>query len=168
MLGHVGVKTITSEIHTLRSAKSTGEIDLLRKAAKSAAVGFNRAMREASPGMLEKEIASHIHGQIVKEGSFGLSYEPVVASGPNALVLHYVKNMQKMKSGDLVLVDAGAIHYHYRSDISRTFPISKKFSEPQESLYSIVLEAQKACINVKNNTTSYSRQAARLAARYSK
>lgn len=84
----------------------------------------------------------------MKGNATSLSYEPVVAGSENALVLHYTKNRALLRQGSLVLIDAGALYFHYRSDVSRTFPVSGRFSDPQKELYTVVLNTLKYCTQV--------------------
>jgi len=86
------------------------------------------------------------------------AYVPVVASGPNSLVLHYTRNDQIIEEGELVLIDAGCEHHGYASDITRTFPASGTFSPPQRDLYSAVLATQKQMISLCSETAGYSQQ----------
>jgi intermediate cleaving peptidase 55 len=96
--------------------------------------------------MTEAQLHATLEYYARMEGASGLAYVPVVASGKNSLVLHYVKNACVMKDGDLVLVDAGAEYNFYCSDVSRTWPVNGKFTEPQRKLYELVLNCQKQII----------------------
>ena len=92
-------------------------------------------------------MAAELEYRMVDEGMSGLAYEPVVAAGSNALVLHYVKNMHLLRAGELVLVDAGGMDYFsYRSDISRTYPVSGSYTPAQMDLYRLVHSVQKCII----------------------
>lgn len=107
------------------------------------------AFKGCKAGLSEHQLASIIsHGAICKGDATRLSYEPVVAGGSNALVLHYTKNRSLLKDNSLVLVDAGAEYSYYRSDVSRTFPVNGKFTEPQKELYGVVLNTLNFCTKV--------------------
>jgi Xaa-Pro aminopeptidase len=130
-----------------RAIKSTGEIALIREAARCIAAGFQHAMALTKPGIMESHIAAILEYHARISGAHeGLAYCPVVAQGHNALILHYVRNRHVLQDSNLVLVDAGAIVSHYRSDVSRTWPVSGKFTEPQRDLYQLVYHTQQSCI----------------------
>ena len=133
-------------IATARLIKDAVEIRALEEAARVSAAGHRRAMQAAAPGQMEFELQAEIEGTFRRLGSKRNGYESIVASGANACVLHYVSNERKMKRNDLVLVDAGAEMNLYTADITRTFPVSGTFTEPQAAVYEIVLKAQKAAI----------------------
>jgi Xaa-Pro aminopeptidase len=98
------------------------------------------------PDMSELEAEAYIEYQFKKMGCRRLGYDSIVASGANACCLHYRRNQDVMRDGDLLLVDAAGEYEYYSSDITRTFPVGKVFSKPQRLLYAAVLKAQKACI----------------------
>jgi Xaa-Pro aminopeptidase len=136
-LGHV--------LHDLRLYKTRDELRVMRKAAKIAADAHVRAMRSVRPGMNEHEIEADVLHTFRKQGAVA-SYEPIVGGGANGCVLHYRANSATLKDGDLLLVDAGAEYQCYASDITRTFPVSGRYSPEQRALYDIVLAAQRAAI----------------------
>jgi Xaa-Pro aminopeptidase len=136
-LGHV--------LHDLRLYKTRDELRVMRKAAKIAADAHVRAMRSVRPGMNEHEIEADVLHTFRKQGAVA-SYEPIVGGGANGCVLHYRANNATLKDGDLLLVDAGAEYQCYASDITRTFPVSGRYSPEQRALYDIVLAAQRAAI----------------------
>lgn len=129
-----------------RTVKSPAEIDLLRYVVEISAMAHIQAMRSVKPGDYEYEVDAVIRYVTARAGSEALAYPSIVGSGPNALILHYDANRRQMKAGDLVLVDAGAEYQGYAADITRTFPISGKFTPPQREIYEIVLAAQLAGI----------------------
>jgi Xaa-Pro aminopeptidase len=137
-LGHI--------LHDLRLYKTRDELRLMRKAAKIAAGAHVRAMQLVRPGMNEHEIEAELLHEFRRNGAVP-SYEPIVGGGKNGCVLHYRANNAILNDGDLLLIDAGAEYDCYASDITRTFPISGKFSTEQRALYDIVLKAQTASIN---------------------
>jgi Xaa-Pro aminopeptidase len=129
-----------------RLRKDPLEIRALENAAAITAAGHRRAMEVARPGMMEYELQAEIEAAFRRKGSPRNGYESIVASGANACILHYVSNSKRMRSGDLVLVDAGAEAGSYTADITRTFPVSGTFTEAQADVYRAVLRAQKAAI----------------------
>ncbi|MFA5984579.1 MAG: Xaa-Pro aminopeptidase [Methylococcaceae bacterium] len=133
-------------LHEMRLFKSTEELKLIRRAAEVSAQAHSNAMKVCKPGLYEYEIEAELLYQFGKQGLRAVAYPSIVAGGKNACVLHYTENTDKLKSGDLLLIDAGAECDHYASDITRTFPISGSFSEPQKQLYQLVLDAQLAAI----------------------
>ena len=134
-------------LHDLRLYKSAAEAKMMLEAGCISARGHVRAMQYVKPGMYEYELEAEILHEFAKSGARLPAYSSIVGGGKNACVLHYIENNQKLKSGDLVLIDAGCELDYYAGDITRTFPISGKFSEPQKALYTIVLEAQLAAID---------------------
>ncbi len=135
-------RTILDE---LRVVKSPAEIDLMQYAADLAALAHIEAMRECKPGMGEWQLQSIIEGCFLFHKS-EWAYPSIVGSGDNATILHYNENSQPASDGDVVLIDAGCEIDGYASDITRSFPVSGKFSEAQKAIYELVLEAQLAGI----------------------
>ena len=130
-----------------RKLKDSHEIELMRKSAKISAHAHVEAMACIKPGMTEYQLAAKINGCFFTAGAQSLAYESIVATGNNANTLHYVKNRDEMKSGELVLVDAGGELDLYASDITRTYPVNGTFTSAQKDLYEVVLEAQIAGIS---------------------
>ncbi len=133
-------------LHDLRLYKSRDELRLMRKSARIAAAAHLQAMRKAQPGMREHEIEAELLHVFRRHGAVP-SYESIVASGDNACVLHYRRNDGVLTEGELLLVDAGAEFQCYASDITRTYPVSGRFSPEQRALYELVLAAQRAAID---------------------
>ena len=133
-------------LHDMRLFKSRGEVALMRKAAKIAAAAHVRAMRACRPGMWEYEIEAEFLHEFRRHDATP-SYQPIVGGGANGCVLHYVENTARLNDGDLLLIDAGCELDCYASDITRTFPVSGRFSAEQRALYEVVLEAQLAAID---------------------
>jgi Xaa-Pro aminopeptidase len=133
-------------LHEMRLFKSAEELKLMRRAADVSASAHVKAMQKCKPGLYEYQIEAEITYSFIQDGLRAVAYPSIVAGGKNACVLHYTENADKLKSGDLLLVDAGAECDHYAADITRTFPISGRFSEPQKLLYQLVLDAQAAAI----------------------
>ncbi|MDG1713544.1 MAG: aminopeptidase P N-terminal domain-containing protein [Woeseiaceae bacterium] len=146
-------KPITPEIisldhllHDMRLFKTKAEISAMKRAAKIAVKAHENAMKAAQPNMYEYELeAEYIYE--FKKSNASHSYNPIVGSGINACILHYVENNKLLKDGDLVLIDAGCELNYYASDITRTFPVNGRFSEAQLDIYNIVLEAQLSAID---------------------
>jgi Xaa-Pro aminopeptidase len=135
-------------IHELRLFKSEEEIALMQRAADIASEGHIEAMKKARPGMKEYEVEALIEYTFRKNGASAPAYTSIVGGGANATVLHYINNDATLVDGDLLLIDAGAEYQGYASDITRTFPVSGRFTEGQREIYDLVLEAQLACIEM--------------------
>ncbi len=132
-------------LHDMRLYKSRDEISAMRKAAKISAKAHIRAMQTCKPGMMEYEIEAEFQHHFKQSGCTS-AYTPIVGGGENGCILHYTENNAELRDGDLLLIDAGAEHKLYASDITRTFPINGRFSNEQKALYNIVLDAQLAAI----------------------
>ncbi|MFU8820854.1 MAG: Xaa-Pro aminopeptidase [Gammaproteobacteria bacterium] len=133
-------------LHDMRLFKSRGEVAAMRKAAKIAAAAHVRAMRACKPGMMEYEIEAEFLHEFRRHDTT-TSYHPIVGGGANGCILHYIENNARLNEGDLLLIDAGCEYECYASDITRTFPVSGRFSPDQRALYEVVLEAQHAAID---------------------
>jgi len=134
-------------LHDMRLFKSRSEVSVMRKAAQIAAAAHVRAMKACRPGLMEYEIEAEYLHEFRRHGAEP-SYHPIVGSGENACILHYVENDAKLEEGQLLLVDAGCEYDYYASDITRTFPVGGRFSAEQRAVYDVVLEAQAAAIAV--------------------
>lgn len=130
----------------MRLIKDPTELATMRRAAGISAEGHRRAMRASRPGRHEYEIEAELLYAFRRGGAQFPAYSPIVASGANACVLHYVGNDARMADGDLLLIDAGCELDGYASDITRTFPVNGKFSGPQRAIYELVLAAQDAAL----------------------
>lgn len=133
-------------LHEMRLFKSQEEIKLMRRAAEISAQGHVKAMKSCKAGMYEYQIEADLVNHFMQQGLRSVAYPSIVAGGKNACVLHYTENSDKLKNGDLLLIDAGAECDHYAADITRTFPVSGRFTEPQKQLYQLVLDAQSAAM----------------------
>lgn len=133
-------------LHEMRLFKSATEIKLMRTAAEVSAKAHVQAMRLCKPGLYEYQIEAELLYHFHQAGLRHVAYPSIVATGSNACTLHYTDNNSKLKAGDLLLIDAGAECDHYAADITRTFPVSGKFTEPQKQLYQLVLDAQAAAL----------------------
>lgn len=130
----------------MRLIKDTGELQVMQRAADISAQAHQRAMQTVRPGMREFEIEAELLYTFYRHGAQAPAYTSIVAGGANACVLHYVQNDAELKSGDLLLIDAGCELDGYASDITRTFPVNGKFTAAQRDVYQLVLAAQAAAI----------------------
>ena len=119
---------------------------MMRRAGAISSEAHCRAMRECREGRFEYHLEGAILHEFTEHGARAAAYNSIVGSGANACVLHYTENRDKLRSGDLVLIDAGCEYQGYAADITRTFPVSGRFSEAQRALYDLVLKAQLAAI----------------------
>ncbi len=133
-------------LHELRLFKSGVEIRNMKKAAKAAVAGHQRALKCCQPGMYEYQVEAELLYEFKKAGC-DTAYPSIVGGGENGCILHYTDNKDVLNDGDLLLIDAGAEYQGYASDITRTFPVNGVFSEPQLELYNLVLDAQLAAID---------------------
>jgi Xaa-Pro aminopeptidase len=134
-------------LHQMRLIKTSSDLDMLRRAVEISCDGHLAALRALRPGMYEYEIEAVLRYVFRKNGSPRHGYAPIVASGANATVLHYTTNNQRIKDGDLLLIDAGAEYGYFTGDVTRTFPANGNFTEAQSEVYQIVLDAQIEAIN---------------------
>ena len=125
-------------LQRLRSIKDKIEIDLLQQACNITEKGFKRILNFVKSGVWEYEIEAEFMHEFLRNRSRGFAYTPIIASGNNANVLHYVQNNQQCKKGDLLLLDVGAEYANYASDMTRTIPVSGKFSKRQREVYDAV------------------------------
>ncbi|KAI0637633.1 peptidase M24, structural domain-containing protein [Trametes polyzona] len=141
-------KPLSPEVGRLRAVKSKVEQRVMRQAADISARAHNKTMRFTDPGVSEHTVAAHFEYLCAREGSQRPAYVPVVASGPNALIIHYTSNNQLIADGEMVLIDAGCEYNGYASDITRTFPANGSFSPEQATLYNALLTVQKHLITL--------------------
>ena len=133
-------------LQKLRSRKDKIELDLIQTACNITEKGFRRVLKFTKPGVYEYNIEAEFMHEFLNNRSKGFAYTPIIASGNNANVLHYVVNNQECKAGDLILLDVGAEYANYSSDMSRTIPVSGTFTKRQKEVYNAVLR-------VKNEAT---------------
>ena len=134
-------------LHDMRLVKSRAELKTMRHAADISADAHRRAMATCRPGMYEYEVEAELLYEMTRRGSRSVAYPSIVAGGENACVLHYARNREVLKDGDLLLIDAGAEYDCYAADITRTFPVNGRFSREQRAVYELVLAAQEAAID---------------------
>ena len=137
---------LTDALCELRACKTPGEIALLSIASRVSGAAHRAVMRAVRPGQFEYEAQAVFEAECRRAGLPLLAFPTIAASGANSAVLHYHHNNARMRSGDLLLLDAGAECHGYAGDITRTFPVNGRFTSRQKDVYSIVLETQKACI----------------------
>jgi Xaa-Pro dipeptidase len=137
---------LTEALRELRACKTPGEVSLIERASAATARAHRAVMRAARPGWFEYEAQALFEAECRRAGLPLLAFQTIAASGTNAAVLHYHRNDRRMKAGDLLLLDCGAECRGYAADITRTFPVSGRFTRKQKDVYSIVLQAQKECI----------------------
>jgi len=138
----------TRVLHELRLFKSTAELALMQRAADITGLAHCQAMAMTAPGVFEYELEATLDGTFRRSGGVGPGYTTIVGGGANATVLHYVENNDVLRAGDLVCVDAGCEFDFYTADVTRTWPVSGRFTQPQRELYELVLESQIACIDM--------------------
>jgi Xaa-Pro aminopeptidase len=146
MLPQLPLHSLNPLLDEMRWIKSPYEIELTRKSAEIAAEGVKEAIKGTQPGMYEYEIEAAARFVYTKRGARGDAFRPIVASGPNTMILHYSANNRKMLDGEVVYMDYGADYEYYTSDITRTWPVSGRFTPEQEKMYRCILEARDAII----------------------
>lgn len=135
-------------LHRLRAVKSTVEIDLIRHACEITGKAFRRVLSMIRPGAWEFEVEAELCHEFLMNRSRWPAYEPIIASGPNACILHYVKNDRQMADGDLLLMDFGAEYANYAADLTRTVPVNGRFTPRQRAVYDAVLRVQREAIQM--------------------
>ena len=135
-------------LQKLRSVKDAEEIDQIKNAIDITENGFRRVLPFIKPGVWEFEIEAEYVHEFLKNRSDGFAYTPIIASGKNCNVLHYIDNNKQCQSGDLILMDVGAAYGNYASDMTRTVPVSGKFTARQRAVYDAVLRVEKAAMEL--------------------
>ena len=147
-----------SIMHSLRAIKSSYEVDFIKQACDITEKGFRRLLTFVKPGVMEYEIEAELIHEFINNRSRGFAYGPIIASGANACVLHYVENNKECKDGDVILLDVAAEYGHYTSDLTRCLPVNGKFSKRQKNVYNAVLRVMKgatAMLTVGNLIPEY-------------
>lgn len=129
-------------LQRLRSVKESEELDLIQQACNITEKGFRRILSFVKPGVMEYEVEAEFAHEFLRNRSKGFAYTPIIASGNNANVLHYIENNQQCNAGDLLLLDVGAEYANYSSDMTRTIPVSGKFTKRQREVYDAVLRVK--------------------------
>jgi Xaa-Pro aminopeptidase len=125
-------------LQDLRGVKETEEIDLIQTACHITEKGFKRVLGFVKPGVMEYEIEAEYMHEFLRNRSKGFAYTPIIGSGYNACVLHYIENNQQCKDGDMLLMDVGAEYANYSSDMTRTIPVNGRFTDRQRAVYNAV------------------------------
>ncbi len=141
------VVDVRGTLDAMRLLKDDHEVTLMRRAAAISCAAHRRAMEHTRPGMLEYQVEAELLHEFLREGAQAVAYPSIVASGPNACVLHYRENDRELVAGDLLLIDAGCEYRGYASDITRTYPVDGTFTGPQRDIYELVLASQVACLD---------------------
>lgn len=136
----------TQVLPSLRAIKSAAELRLMERALVATAAGFEAALATLRPGVGERDVHREIERAFVAAGAEGSGYNPIVGSGVSGTVLHYMANSGTCREGELLVIDAGARFMGYCADITRTFPVSGRFTSEQRDLYDVVLRAEEAAI----------------------
>jgi len=135
-------------MHKFRAVKEIEEIGQLQKACDITEAGLRRILKFVKPGVLEYEIEAEFLHEFVKSGSKGFAYEPIIGSGRNACVLHYVENSVACADGELILMDVGAEYGNYNADMTRTIPVNGKFTKRQRQIYDAVFRVQRQAMTM--------------------
>tara|TARA_B100001057_G_scaffold108243_1_gene105977 strand:+ start:1508 stop:2794 length:1287 start_codon:yes stop_codon:yes gene_type:complete len=135
-------------MHDLRAVKHSIEIELLQHACNITEKGFIRVLNFVKPGVMEYEIEAEYMHEFLINRSKGFAYEPIIASGRNACVLHYIDNNKICQDGDVILMDVGAEYANYASDMTRCIPVSGRFTKRQKDVYNAVLSVMKQAISM--------------------
>ncbi len=130
-------------MHRIRSVKEDIEIHLMQRACKITEAGFRKLLSVTKPGIWEYELEAELIYEFVKNRSKGFAYTPIIASGKNACVLHYIENNQQCKDGEVILLDVAAEYANYASDLTRCIPVNGKFTDRQKAVYNAVLHVKK-------------------------
>lgn len=146
MVPQLPLHALNPLLDDMRWIKSAYEIELIKKSSDIGAEGVKEAIKGTRPGMYEYELEAAARFVYTKRGARGDAFSPIVASGPNTMILHYSTNNRQMKDGEVVYMDYGADYEYYTSDITRTWPVSGRFTPEQEKMYRCILEARDAVI----------------------
>jgi len=132
----------------MRLVKEPEEIELIKKAISITKLAYKKVLKTIKPNIKEYELEAVITSEFIKNGAAGHAYEPIIASGENACILHYTENDKVCKDGDVVLFDFGAEYANYAADLSRTIPVNGKFTKRQQEIYDAVLDVQQKAIKL--------------------
>jgi Xaa-Pro aminopeptidase len=135
-------------MHHLRAIKSPLEIAQLDTACRITEEGFRRILKFVKPGVWEYEIEAEYLHQFIAGRSDGFAYEPIIASGANACVLHYIENNRQCKDGEVILMDVGASYARYNADMTRSIPVNGRFTDRQRAVYNAVLKVMREAMSL--------------------
>jgi Xaa-Pro aminopeptidase len=145
-------------MHQIRSIKSKEEIDVMQTAADITTKAYDRVLKFIKPGVMEYELEAEFMHEFLMNRSRGFAYTPIIGSGYNACVLHYIENNDACKDGDLILFDVGCEYGNYACDVTRCFPVNGKFTDRQKEIYNAVLRVKRGAeklLHVGNNLNDY-------------
>ena len=142
------IKEVAPIMHELRAIKSATEIALMQNACDITEKGLRRILPFIKPGVTEYEIEAELMHEFLKNRSNGFAYQPIIGSGVDSCVLHYIDNNKACKDGDILLMDFGAEYANYASDLTRTIPVNGKFTNRQKAVYNSVLLVMKEATNM--------------------
>ncbi len=142
-------------MHRLRSIKSTYEIEVMQQACDITEAAFRRILKFVKPGVTEFEIEAEFAHEFLRSRSRGFAYEPIIASGADSCVLHYIDNSKACKDGDILLLDVGAEYGNYNADMTRCIPVNGKFTKRQKEVYNAVLRIQRAAMKLLKPGVAY-------------
>jgi Xaa-Pro aminopeptidase len=149
------IKEIAPIMHELRAIKSDFEIKLLQNACDITEKGVRRILPFIKPGVTEYEIEAELMHEFLRNRSNGFAYQPIIGSGVDSCVLHYIDNNKACKDGDILLMDFGAEYANYASDLTRTVPVNGRFSDRQKAVYNSVLHVMKEATNMLRPGTMF-------------
>ena len=144
--GPVEIIALDHYLHEMRLFKSRSELKVMRQAARISAKAHKKVMQVCKPGVWEYQLEAEFVRECCHHGGRAQAYPPIVGAGPNACTLHYIDNSERAMAKQMLLIDAGCELEYYASDITRSYPVNGRFSEPQRQLYELVLAAQEAAI----------------------
>lgn len=139
----------------LRRVKQPRELELIQKACDITECGFRRVLNFVRPGVMEFEIEAEFIHEFLRLGSKGFAYTPIIASGKNNVILHYIENSRQCHDGDLILLDVAAEYANYNSDLTRTIPVNGRFTKRQKEVYNAVLRIQREAIKMLTPSVVY-------------
>lgn len=142
-------------MHSLRSVKSKLEIELLQRACDITGQAFRRLLKFVKPGVMEYEIEAELAHEFLRNGSRGFAYEPIIASGADSCVLHYIDNSKVCADGEVLLLDVGAEYANYNADLTRTIPVNGRFSKRQKDVYNAVLRVHREATKLLSPGAKY-------------
>jgi len=137
-------------LHSIRSVKDDTEILQMQRACDITKAGFDRVLQFVKPGVMEYEIEAEFMHEFLRRGSRGFAYTPIIGSGSNACVLHYIENDQECKAGEVILMDVGAEYGNYAADMTRCVPVSGKFTDRQRAVYNSVYSVMQDAMKLLN------------------
>ena len=152
-------------MHQIRAIKSDAEVAVMQTAADITTKSYDRILKFIKPGVMEYELEAEFMHEFLRNRSRGFAYTPIIGSGYNACVLHYIENNDECKDGDLILFDVGAEYGNYACDVTRCFPVNGKFTDRQKEIYSAVLRVKKASEKLLvpgNNLVDYHKEVGKL------